>query len=208
MMLFLIGLELEPRALWEMRDKLLGLGGLQIGITMLLVMGAAMTMGLAPGPALAIGMILALSSTAIVLQTLTEKGLMKTPGGRSTFSVLLTQDVAVIPMHSLMQLLTVPNPGEGEAGLLLWGAAHAAGVGDGGMSLVDGLPGWQVTLVTFAAIAAVVVGGMYLTRPLFRFIHMARLREIQTATALLIVIAIRASDDTGGPLPRDMRGSW
>ncbi|MEE4119959.1 MAG: cation:proton antiporter [Paracoccaceae bacterium] len=190
MMLFLIGLELEPRALWEMRDKLLGLGGLQIGITMLVVMGASMTIGVAPGPALAIGMILALSSTAIVLQTLTEKGLMKTPGGRSTFSVLLTQDVAVIPMLALMPLLIVPNPGEGEAGLLLWGAAHAAGVADGGMSLVDGLPGWQVTLVTLAAIAAVVAGGMYLTRPLFRFIHMARLREIQTATALLIVIAI------------------
>ena len=190
MMLFLIGLELEPRALWEMRDKLLGLGGLQIGITMAVVMGGAMTLGLAPGPALAIGMIFALSSTAIVLQTLTEKGLMKTQGGRSTFSVLLTQDVAVIPMLALMPLLAVAPPGEGQAGLLLWGAAHAAGVGDGDMSLVDGLPGWQVTLVTLAAVAAVIAGGMYLTRPLFRFIHMAKLREIQTATALLIVIAI------------------
>ena len=190
MMLFLIGLELEPRALWEMRDKLLGLGGLQIGITMAVVMGGAMALGLAPGPALAIGMIFALSSTAIVLQTLTEKGLMKTQGGRSTFSVLLTQDVAVIPMLALMPLLAVAPPGEGQAGLLLWGAAHAAGVGDGGMSLVEGLPGWQVTLVTLAAVAAVIAGGMYLTRPLFRFIHMAKLREIQTATALLIVIAI------------------
>ncbi len=190
MMLFLIGLELEPRALWDMRDKLLGLGGLQITLTMAVVLGGAMAMGLALGPALAIGMIFALSSTAIVLQTMTEKGLMKTPGGKSTFSVLLTQDVAVIPMLALMPLLAPAAQDDGTATLFLWGAAHAAGVGAGGMSLVEGLPGWQVTLVTIAAVAAVVVGGMYLTRPLFRFIHMAKLREIQTATALLIVIAI------------------
>ena len=88
MMLFLIGLELEPRALWEMRDKLLGLGGLQILGTMAVVTAGALAFGLAIGPAIAVGMILALSSTAIVLQTLSEKGLMKTQGGRSTFSVL------------------------------------------------------------------------------------------------------------------------
>ena len=190
MMLFLIGLELEPRMLWEMRSKLLGLGGLQVGLTTLLMMGGGIAFGLALGPALAIGMTFALSSTAIVLQTLNEKGLMKTQGGKSTFSVLLTQDVAVIPMLALMPLLAVSRPPEDEASLFLWGAAHAAGVDAGGMSVVAGLPGWQVTLITLAAVAAVIVGGMYLTRPLFRFIHMAKLREIQTATALLIVIAI------------------
>jgi CPA2 family monovalent cation:H+ antiporter-2 len=188
MMLFLIGLELEPRALWEMRDKLLGLGGLQILGTMAAVTVGAVAFGLALGPAIAVGMILALSSTAIVLQTLTEKGLMKTHGGRSTFSVLLTQDIAVIPMLALLPLLAPPSPFAAQ--WPLWGAAHAAGVEAGGLSLVEGLPGWQVTLLTLGAVAAVIVGGMYLTRPIFRFIHMARLREIQTAAALLMVISI------------------
>ncbi len=109
MMLFLIGLELEPRALGTCAHKLLGLGGLQI----------VLTLGRGDGrrrwrwasrwqTALAIGMILALSSTAIVLQTLSEKGLMQTPGGRSAFSVLLTQDIAVIPMLALLPLLARP----------------------------------------------------------------------------------------------------
>lgn len=189
MMLFLIGLELEPRALWEMRDKLIGLGGLQIGLTTAAVLVGAMTLGLPLPTALAVGLIFALSSTAIVLQTLSEKGLMKTPGGKSTFSVLLTQDVAVIPMLALLPLLAPPS-GSGAGPAWLWGAAHAAGVEQGGLSLVDGLPGWQVTIVTLAAVAAVIFVGMYLTRPIFRFIHMAKLREIQTATALLIVISI------------------
>ena len=107
MMLFLIGLELEPRALWDMRHRLIGLGGLQIAITMLAVMFAASMMGQVWQVALAIGMILALSSTAIVLQTLSEKGLMQTGGGRSTFSVLLTQDIAVLPMLVFLPLLAI-----------------------------------------------------------------------------------------------------
>ena len=190
MMLFIIGLELEPRTLWAMRTTLLGLGGLQVGLTTLAIMAGGMALGLPWMTALAIGLILALSSTAIVLQTLNEKGLLKTPGGRSSFSVLLTQDVAVIPMLAVLPLLAMSQPGEGGSAWLFWGAAHAAGVETGGMSLVEGLPGWQVTVITLTAVAAIVVGGTYLTRPLFRFIHMARLREIQTATALLIVIAI------------------
>ncbi|MEM1432181.1 MAG: cation:proton antiporter [Pseudomonadota bacterium] len=190
MMLFIIGLELEPRTLWAMRTTLLGLGGLQVGLTTLAMMAGGMLLGLPWMTALAVGLVLALSSTAIVLQTLTEKGLLKTPGGKSSFSVLLTQDVAVIPMLAVLPLLAMSQPGEGQSSLFLWGAAHAAGVETGGLSLVDGRPGWQVTLITIAAVGSVVVGGMYLTRPLFRFVHMAKLREIQTATALLIVIAI------------------
>ncbi|MEM9248409.1 MAG: cation:proton antiporter [Pseudomonadota bacterium] len=190
MMLFIIGLELEPRTLWAMRTSLLGLGGLQVGLTTLAMMAGGIVLGLPFLTALAVGLVLALSSTAIVLQTLTEKGLLKTAGGKSSFSVLLTQDVAVIPMLAVLPLLAIAEPDATQASLFGWGAAHAASVDDGGMSLVAGLPGWQVTLVTITAIGAVVVGGMYLTRPLFRFVHMAKLREIQTATALLIVIAI------------------
>ena len=107
MMLFLIGLELEPRALWDMRDRLIGLGGLQIGVTTLLIMGGAMILGQPVNTALAIGLIFSLSSTAIVLQTLSEKGLTQTGGGRNIFSVLLTQDIAVIPMLAFLPLLAL-----------------------------------------------------------------------------------------------------
>jgi len=84
MMLFLVGLELEPRLLWEMRGKLLGLGGLQVAGTIGAVMAVAMALGQPWTIALAIGLVLALSSTAIVLQTLNEKGLMKTEGGQAS----------------------------------------------------------------------------------------------------------------------------
>lgn len=182
MMLFLVGLELEPRALWAMRGKLLGLGGLQVSLTTLAVMGIAMFLGQPWRYALAIGLIFALSSTAIVLQTLNEKGLMKSKGGESGFSVLLFQDIAVIPMLALVPLLASPE---------LLDIAHGAGDdGHGSTSLIDGLPGWQATLVIFGAVAAVVVGGHYLIRPIFRYISQAGLREMFTATALLLVIAI------------------
>ena len=110
MMLFLIGLELEPRALWDMRHRLLGLGGLQVVVTVAVVTAGSMASGLPWQTSVAIGMIFALSSTAIVLQTLSEKGLMQTNGGRSSFSVLLTQDIAVIPMLALLPLLAVAAP--------------------------------------------------------------------------------------------------
>ena len=110
MMLFLIGLELEPKALWNMRHKLLGLGGLQIGLSTLALMGIAMAYNQPWGVALAIGLTLSLSSTAIVLQTLSEKGLMKTAGGRSIFSVLLAQDIAVIPMLAFLPLIAATLP--------------------------------------------------------------------------------------------------
>jgi Kef-type K+ transport system membrane component KefB len=97
LLLFIIGLELEPALLWRMRFPILGLGGLQVVVTMLVITGLSLLFGLAWQAALAIGMILALSSTAIVLQTLNEKGLMPTSAGQSSFAVLLFQDIAVIP---------------------------------------------------------------------------------------------------------------
>lgn len=109
MMLFFVGLELEPKMLWSMRAKLLGLGGGQVGLTTLTVMGVGMLFGLGWTVALAVGFVFALSSTAIVLQTLNEKGLMKSDGGQSSFSVLLFQDIAVIPMLALVPLLALPE---------------------------------------------------------------------------------------------------
>ena len=187
MMLFLIGLELEPRALWDMRHRLIGLGGLQISLSTLAIMAAAMMLGLAWQTSLAIGLIFALSSTAIVLQTLAEKGLMQTAGGRSIFSVLLTQDIAVIPMLAFLPLLTlgaaVTLSPDGSIQRTALEEDHHT------LTLLEGLPAWGVTLVTLGAVALVVVVGVYLTRPVFRYVHHARLREMYTALALLMVIA-------------------
>jgi CPA2 family monovalent cation:H+ antiporter-2 len=185
MMLFLIGLELEPHALWDMRHRLLGLGGLQVSLTTLLITLVTMAFGLPWQTSIAIGLVLALSSTAIVLQTLSEKRLMQTSGGRSTFSVLLTQDIAVIPMLVILPLLTIgPDFLHGPTGADHGHDAHHA------ITIVGSLPAWGVTLVTLGVIAAIILGGIYGARPLFRYIHAAHLPEMFTAVALLIVVGI------------------
>ncbi|MFT7524523.1 MAG: CPA2 family monovalent cation:H+ antiporter-2, partial [Candidatus Paceibacteria bacterium] len=137
MMLFLVGLELKPSMLWSMRAKLLGLGGGQVALTAGAVMAVAMAFGQVWTVALAIGLVMALSSTAIVLQSLGEKGLMKSDGGQSSFSVLLFQDIAVIPMLALVPLLALPELTEALAH-----AAHDNAEDHGGasISLVAGLP--------------------------------------------------------------------
>lgn len=178
MMLFLVGLELEPRHLWQMRWRLLGLGGMQLGLTAAGLMGIAIALGVDWQQSLTAGIILALSSTAIVLQTLGEKGQLKSDGGQATFSVLLFQDIAVIPILALLPLLSNPEL-----------ASHHAS-GHANMSLVEGRPGWQITLMTLAAIAAVVAGGIFASRYLFRFIATTKLREIFTLAVLAMVIAI------------------
>ncbi|MDV7142897.1 monovalent cation:proton antiporter-2 (CPA2) family protein [Tropicimonas sp. TH_r6] len=190
MMLFLVGLELEPRLLWEMRARLLGLGGLQVAGTTGLIMGAAILFGQPWTIALATGLVLALSSTAIVLQTLNEKGLMKSDGGQASFSVLLFQDIAVIPMLALIPLLALPELTEhASAAAQHGGDAHGDGHGLS-LNITEGLPGWATALVTLAAIAAVIGIGSWLTRPLFRYIAMANLRELFVGAALLLVIGI------------------
>lgn len=187
MMLFLVGLELEPKMLWAMRNRLMGLGGLQVGGTIALVMAIALSLGQIWSIALTIGLIFALSSTAIVLQTFSEKGLSKTEGGKNAFSVLLFQDIAVIPMLAFIPLLALPELIE-QAQL----AANTAAEHHEELSLVAGLPGWAYGLVITASIALVVVGGHFLSRPLFRFVASSGLREIFTATALMLVIGIAA----------------
>lgn len=185
MMLFIVGLELEPKKLWEMRRRLLGLGGGQVLLTTLALAGAMMAAGEEWRTAIAIGMVLALSSTAIIVQTLTEKGLLKSEGGEASFSVLLFQDVAVIPMLAILPFLALPElAAAGAAGAE---AAHGHG---GGFNLTDGMPVWLSGLTTLAAVGAVVLIGTYLTRPVFRFIAAAHLRELFTATALVFVIGI------------------
>jgi monovalent cation:proton antiporter-2 (CPA2) family protein len=182
MMLFLVGLELQPSRLWRLRGPILGMGGLQLGATASLIMVIGIVIGLPWQSSLAIGLILALSSTAIVLQTLNEKGLLKTDGGQNSFSVLLFQDIAVIPLMAFLPLLAVPGNGA-----LAGGSSTPAGHGT---TWIEGLPGWAQTLVLLATVAAVIVGGRFLVRPVFRVIAKTRLRELFTATALLLVIGI------------------
>ncbi|ASJ76005.1 monovalent cation:proton antiporter-2 (CPA2) family protein [Granulosicoccus antarcticus] len=183
MMLFIVGLELEPQSLWAMRHKLLGLGGLQVVLSVLLIAGGGVLLGLAWQVAIAVGMVFSLSSTAIVLQTLNEKNLMKSEGGASSFSVLLFQDIAVIPMLAIIPLLAMP-------GLSGEGGEHSGGDVEGGINLVAGLAGWQQTLLTIGAVAFVIIAGHYLSRPVFRYIARSKLPEMFTAVALLLVIGI------------------
>ena len=190
MMLFLIGLELEPRTLWQMRQRLIGLAGMQIMGTVAALALVSMLLNQSWQIAVTLGMILSLSSTAIVLQTLSEKQLMQTAGGRSAFAVLLTQDLAVIPMIALMPLLATRGlPGAD-------GDAHV-----GGADFMHSLPGWGAALVTLGAVAAVILIGQYLIRPLFRYVHAARLDELDTALALLIVVGIASLMESVGLSP-------
>lgn len=188
MMLFLIGLEMQPKVLWAMRTKIFLMGGLQLGLTALAVMPIAMLFGQAWTIALAIGLIFALSSTAIVTQSLNEKGLMRSDGGQASFAVLLFQDIAVIPMLALIPLLALKEL----SGVLHQGDDHGGGHGNSALNLnlVEGLPGWQTALITLAAIAMVVLAGRYLTGPIFRYIARARLRELFVSTALMMVVGI------------------
>lgn len=184
MMLFLVGMELEPKALWNMKLRLLGLGGLQLLLTSAVIMGIGIAAGLNWQVSLTVGLIFALSSTAIVLQTFQEKGLQQTEGAKSAFSILLFQDIAVIPMLALIPLMAIPELA-GAINQVASGTSHSD-------SLVEGLPGWLYGLIIIGSIAFVTVGGHYLSRPLFKYVASSGLREIFTATALMLIIGIAA----------------
>ena len=165
LMLFVIGLELEPRRLWSMKSEVFGGGSLQLFACGVALAVGAFMLGLEWKAALVAGLALALSSTAIAMQTMTERNFTATPTGRSGFAILLFQDIAAIPL-----LATVP----------LLAAQKMAS--DGTF--------WQDALLAFAAIVGVVVIGRYLTRPALRIIAAVDLREVFTAFTLLLVIGI------------------
>ena len=171
-MLFLVGLELQPSKLWSLRKSILGLGGLQVVGTSAAIALAAYFLGFDWKAAIASGLILAMSSTAIVIQSLNERGQLKTSSGQSSFSVLLFQDISVIPMLALLPLLAVRQST------------------DHNSSIIANLPAWVQTLSLLAAVAAIVLAGRYLMRPLFRFVAQSGIREIFVAFALLIVVGI------------------
>ena len=164
LLLFVIGLELEPQRLWSLRRSIFGWGSAQVaGVTIPLAL-VAVLLGVDWKAALIAALGLSLSSTAIALTTMQERNLIPTPAGQAGFSILLFQDIAAIPMIALVPLLGMAD-------------SHAGG-------------GWLAALKAAAVIAGLVVAGRFLVRPVLRFIARTGMREIFTAFALLLVISI------------------
>ncbi len=160
-LLFIIGLELQPSRLWVLRRMVFGLGSAQVFLSAIVIGLLAWAYGFTPTAAAVSGLILALSSTAFVLQLLAEKKQLTTSHGRAAFSILLFQDLAVIPLIALLPLI-------------------GSGASDGFDPLSVG--------IMLAAIAGLIIGGHYLLRPLLRIVARTNMPEIFTATALLVVI--------------------
>ncbi|WP_294821435.1 monovalent cation:proton antiporter-2 (CPA2) family protein [uncultured Flavobacterium sp.] len=175
MMLFLIGLELDPQKFWRMRQFIIGMGALQVvGTAIVLFLACSFVLRWEWRPTLVISLALTLSSTAIVMQTLKEKGLTKTSMGRSSFAVLLFQDIAVIPIMAVLPLL-------GTGGIIK---------NDITQSLISELDGWLQTLIVFSTIAFVYLFGRYVIVPLLHIVAKTRLQELFTASALLLVMGV------------------
>ena len=166
LLLFLIGLELEPDRLWALRRPIFGWGGAQVIAVAAALFGSALLAGINWKLALIGGLGLSLSSTAIALASLEERNLMPTPAGQAGFAILLFQDIAAIPMIAIVPLLGIPD----EAG------------SSGNF--------WLATFKVVGVLAGIIVGGRYLVRPLLQVIARTDTREIFTAFALLLVIAI------------------
>lgn len=162
-LLFIIGLELQPSRLWVLRRMVFGLGSAQVVLSAIVIGLLAWTYGFTPTAAAVSGLILALSSTAFVLQLLAEKKQLTTVHGRAAFSILLFQDLAVIPLIALLPLIGSGTSGESQFDPLMVG-------------------------ISLASIAGLIIGGHFLLRPLLRIVAHSKLPELFTATALLVVI--------------------
>lgn len=174
-MLFLIGLEIDPNSFWKSRKKILGLGSLQMGLTSLIIFGISQVItGWSLNTSIAVAFGVAMSSTAIVMQTLKEKSLSQSSGGMSSFYILLFQDVMVIPVLALLPLLAPDSDGNVSQGAPFLGQ----------------YPAWLQTFIIAGSIALLLVSGRYLFVPVLRLIARTRLRELFTAASLLLVIAV------------------
>jgi len=178
MMLFVVGLELRPSLLWRLRGPILGTGSAQVLGTAGGVTAVALLLGMAWPVAVTIGLILTMSSTAIVIQSLAERKVLNTRGGQACFSVLLFQDIAVIPILAVLPWLAQANGG------------HAAEGGHGHESALAHLPQWAQTLCTIGAVVGVVVVAHYFLRYVFRYVAASKLREMFTIVALLVVAGV------------------
>ena len=177
-MLFLIGLEIEPKNFWEMRKTILGMGGIQVSLTMLLSYYLFTSFDYESKVALVLSMAVALSSTAIVLQTIKEKGLMHTTSGASAFSILLFQDIIVIFMIGSIPLMASSN------------SKMPADTHGGHANLLDGLPMELQTLAIIASVVFIIIAGRYLIVPMLRKVVKSGVRELLIAAAFLIVFGI------------------
>jgi glutathione-regulated potassium-efflux system ancillary protein KefC/glutathione-regulated potassium-efflux system protein KefB len=165
LLLFIIGLELQPTRLWVMRRTVFGLGSLQVFSCSLVLGGAVWWLGLPPMAAAVVGFGLSLSSTPLVLQILAERNALKTQYGRAAFSILLFQDLAVLPMLAVLPLVSpLPRATPADAP-------------------------WVALVKLVAVIAIVTVGGRLLLRPALRIVARIKVTEVFTAAALLVVIA-------------------
>jgi CPA2 family monovalent cation:H+ antiporter-2 len=173
MMLFLVGLELEPSKLWNMRKTIIGVGSAQLLITATIFFALGLALGFSWQGALASSLALAMSSTAIVLQSLKEKGQLQSPAGKTSFAVLLFQDLSIIPILAILPLLAISTSTASDA--------HG---------LLDGLPAWMKAVATLSAIVIVILAGRFVIVPLLRQVAKTRLRELFSASSLLIVVAI------------------
>lgn len=175
MMLFLIGLELDPMKFWRMRKVIMGMGTLQVvGTAAILFIVCSIVLRWEWQATLTISLALTLSSTAIVMQTLSEKGLTKTSMGRSSFAVLLFQDLAVIPILALLPLLADGNIVNSNLS----------------QSIISSFPAWVQTPIVLSTIALVYIGGKYIIIPLLHIVAKTRLQELFTASALLLVMGV------------------
>ena len=176
MMLFLIGLEMEPGKFSKMRKVFLGMGSMQlVGTILILFTGCFLFMDWDWKTTLAISTTLALSSSAIVLQSLSEKGLRNTAVGQSSFAVLLFQDIAVIPILIFLPILAKSLPNA---------------TNDIHQSLISSFPGWLQAIIIVGIISLIYFGGRFLFVLLFKIIAKTRLQELFTASALLLVVSV------------------
>ena len=188
-MLFLIGLEMRPERIWEIRESLVGLGGLQIFITTSIIAFVAIQIGLPWQTSMAVALILSLSSTAIVLQTITEKKMQHSETGTSAIAILLMQDIAVIPMLAVLPLLALP---ELQVDALLSSVLTGREIieQETSSTIIAQLPGWVTAFAIAISIATIILASKYLTEPIIKYISQYGTREIFLASTFLLIISI------------------
>lgn len=174
MLLFIVGLELEPKKFWSMRKAIMGLGVSQMLITSALLFVVFYFAGWDNKVAITISLCFALSSTAIVLQTLKEKNLFNTVSGKASFSILLLQDIAVIPILALLPWLANPDADQINQSALL----------------INLLPNWVKPFSIFIGVGMLIILGRYIFVPFLRYVSSSGMSELLTATSLFLVVGV------------------
>lgn len=175
MLLFLVGLELEPRKFWEMRKKIMGLGLTQMLLSISLLFLVFLSAGWRIDKAIAIAMCFALSSTAIVLQTLQEKNNLKTMAGEASFSTLLFQDIAVIPILAILPIIANYKSSHNDNEIQI---------------LIQKLPEWLQAWTVILGVAILILLGRYVFVPFLRYVSKSGMTELLTASSLFLVIGV------------------